>query len=163
MLKTTPSPPPSHTQGESLHDDVDVDQAAADRRLALLAAVSGDNWSAVVSDQTQATLTAAVAAGGGRLGGRQLSPDAAAPHPHHVAGRQGAAGAAAAGSAAAGSSGSSTAAGAAAATATAVGGSGEGSGPVVSPFTKASVHRQVGESHKATPEVREKGGVLGRG
>jgi hypothetical protein len=134
-------------QGESLHDDVDVDQIAADRRLALIAAVSGDNWSSVISDQTQATLTAAVAAGGGRLGGRQLPADAAAPHPHHVAGR------AAAMAAASGSSGSSAPGDTAAAAA-----AGDGSGPVVSPFSKASVHRQVGETHKGV--TTQKVGVL---
>ncbi|KAF8073253.1 NIFU1 [Scenedesmus sp. PABB004] len=58
--------------GESLHDDEDADVDAERRRLALLAAVSGDNWSAVVSGQTQETLDEAVEAGGGRLGGRQL-------------------------------------------------------------------------------------------
>lgn len=137
---------PHHHQGESLHDDVDVDQTAAERRLALLAAVSGDNWSSVVSEQTQATLTAAVAAGGGRLGGRQLPPDVAAPHPHHVAGRQPttAGSGSSSSSAAAASAGSGVAVGAVGA------GGGDGdSGPVVSPFTMASVHRQVGESHKA--------------
>ena len=44
--------------------------------------------------------------------------------------------------AAAGSSGSSVSPGDTAAAA------GDGSGPVVSPFSKASVHRQVGETHK---------------
>jgi hypothetical protein len=130
---------PHTAQGESLHDDVDADAAAADRRLALLAAVSGDNWSSVVSEQTQATLAAAVAAGGGRLGGRQLGADAAAPHPQHVHGRSAVApGDAPAGDASAGVDG----------------------GPVVSPFSKASVHRQVGEQHKAAAggQVR---GLLG--
>jgi hypothetical protein len=32
----------------------------------------------------------------------------------------------------------------------------------VSPFTKASVHRQVGESHKAAPEVRQHRGSVER-
>ncbi|KAF6255860.1 NifU-like domain-containing protein [Scenedesmus sp. NREL 46B-D3] len=57
--------------GENLLDDEDVDADAAQRRLALMAAVSGDNWSSVVSQQTEEALQAAVAAGGGRLGGRQ--------------------------------------------------------------------------------------------
>lgn len=127
-------------QGESLLDDVDADAAAADRRLALLAAVSGDNWSHVVSEQTQATLTAAVAAGGGRLGGRMLSPDEAQPHPHAVPAHSGSSD----------SSSSALAAAAGSGAAAAVGGSSGSSGPIVSPFSKASVHRQVGEQHKGS-------------
>lgn len=104
--------------GESLADDEDVDQDAAQRRLALMAAVSGDNWSAVVSQQTEETLAAAMAAGGGRLGGRQTSAPVLAV----------------------------------AAAAAAGGGSGPeqqpaAGGAVVSPFSKPTVHRQVGEKH----------------
>jgi hypothetical protein len=105
-------------QGESLLDDEDADADAAKRRLALLAAVQGDNWSGVVSQQTDEALQAAVAAGGGRLGGRQTGAPALAV-----------------------------------AAAAAAGGGGleqqpaGGGGAVVSPFSKPTVHRQVGEKH----------------
>eukprot|EP00882_Tetradesmus_deserticola_P012317 GHRQ01013056.1.p1 GENE.GHRQ01013056.1~~GHRQ01013056.1.p1 ORF type:complete len:463 (+),score=198.26 GHRQ01013056.1:85-1389(+) len=111
--------------GESLADDVDVDADAAQRRLALMAAVSGDNWSSVVSQQTDEALQAAVAAGGGRLGGRQNGapePDAAAAAAGSRPEQQPAAG-----------------------------------GAVVSPFSKPTVHRQVGEKHDQAGKAGQTG------
>eukprot|EP00882_Tetradesmus_deserticola_P029629 GHRQ01033209.1.p2 GENE.GHRQ01033209.1~~GHRQ01033209.1.p2 ORF type:complete len:285 (+),score=161.72 GHRQ01033209.1:1031-1885(+) len=120
-----PAMPAAVLQGESLADDVDVDADAAQRRLALMAAVSGDNWSSVVSQQTDEALQAAVAAGGGRLGGRQNG----APEPGAAA-------------AAAGSRPEQQPA---------------AGGAVVSPFSKPTVHRQVGEKHDQAGKAGQAG------
>eukprot|EP00879_Flechtneria_rotunda_P013458 GHRR01014052.1.p1 GENE.GHRR01014052.1~~GHRR01014052.1.p1 ORF type:complete len:432 (+),score=154.38 GHRR01014052.1:100-1395(+) len=113
--------------GENLMDDQDTDADAAQRRLALIAAVEGDNWSAVVNDQTQEALQKAVEAGMDRQQQHQQSYDRAAE--------------AGIGAQQAGISAAAAAAGGAAAE------------HIVSPFSRPTVHRQVGEKHKAADEA----------
>jgi hypothetical protein len=110
-------------------DDADLDADAAQRRLALMAAVEGDNWSRVVDEQTQETLQAAVAAGDSRQRSRQMGMPALAV--------------AAAGAGDNPSSSGSTSPAASTA----------GSGVIVSPFSQPTVHRQVGEKTKPPAEV----------
>lgn len=100
------------TQGENLHDDVsNENEDARQRRLKLMAAVEGDDWSAVIDGQTQATM-----------------PDQS---------KQAAAAAASSSSSNSSSSGTD--------------------GQIVSPFSRANVHRKVGD--EASRKVR----VVGTG
>lgn len=101
-------------QGDNLHDDQDVDETAKQRRLKMIAAVQGDNWSEVISDQTTETLAATAAAAAAKGTQTDRLPAMAV-------------------AAAAAADGSDTRA---------------AGGQMVSPFSKPTVHRQVGEAHK---------------